>query len=551
MFIKRNRTRHGDKEYRSVLLVQGKRVPAARKPGRPRKGDVQGSVVVHETLANLSKLPEPLIALVERYCKAERDGEPLDGLVGDGTVTMGPVYGQLAVLRALAQEIGLERALGRDRMGQLALFLVLARVIHRGSRLSAVRWAEDQAVAEALGIEPFDENDLYRALSALERRQAEIEKALTPAVGVGTVFLYDVSSSYFEGQKNELAAAGYNRDGKKFKKQIVYGLLTDAHGDPVSVQVYVGNTADPSTVADQVNKLRDRFGAKDVVLVGDRGMLRGPARDLLGAQGYRYVTALTDAEVRTHLATGLLQLGIFDEKVVEVAGKDGVRFMLRRNPKMTDRVRSKREDQLNKVRSKVEERNALMDLKPRARTSTSLKQAEAWLKTYALDAFVRTELQGRHVALVIDEAAKDECQGLDGCYVVLSDVPATAADAQTLWDRYGDLKKVERDFRTMKTTLLEIRPIFLRKAERTRAHALVAMLALKLARALERRVAPLELTAQDALDRLAAVRLVSLAEPALGLWRLPGRYHEPVQRVLSVLPAIPAPRLSRHQQLAD
>lgn len=546
MFIKRNRTRHGDKEYQSVLLVQGKRVPAPRRPGRPRKDEVQGTVVVHETLANLSKLPEPLIALVERYCKAEREGQPLDGVVGDGAVAMGPVYGPLAILRALAEEIGLERALGRDRMGQLALFLVLARVIHRGSRLSAVRWAEDQAVAEALGIEPFDEDDLYRALSALEKRQAEVEKALAPASGVGTMFLYDVSSSYFEGQKNELAAAGYNRDGKKFKKQIVYGLLTDAGGEPVSVQVYTGNTADPSTVADQVDKLRDRFGAADVVLVGDRGMLRGPARDLLGTNGFRYVTALTDAEIRTHLTSGTLQLGMFDEKVVEAAAPDGTRLVLRRNPKMTDRVRSKRADQLEKVRAKVAERNTLMDAKPKARTATSLKQAEAWLKAYALDGWVRAELHGRHVSLKIDEAAKEECQGLDGCYVVISDVPAAAADAQTLWDRYGDLKKVERDFRTMKTTLLEIRPIFLRKAERTRAHALVAMLALKLARALERRVGPLEITVQDALDRLAAVRLVSLADPALGLWRLPERYHEPVQRVLAVLPPIPAPMLSRH-----
>lgn len=547
MFIKRNRTRHGDKEYQSILVVQGKRVPAARKSGRPRKGETQGTVVIHETLANLSKLPEALIALVERYCKAERDGDPLDVLVGDGSVTMGPVYGPLAVLRALAQEIGLERALGRDRMGQLALFLVLARVIHRGSRLSAVRWAEDQAVAEALGIEPFDENDLYRALSALEKRQAEVEKALTPASGIGAVFLYDVSSSYFEGQKNELAAAGYNRDGKKFKKQIVYGLLTDAHGDPVSIQVYVGNTADPETVADQVKKVRERFGAKDVVLVGDRGMLRGPARELLGEQGLRYVTSLTDAEVRTHLATGTLQLGMFDEKVAEVIAPDGVRFILRRNPKMTARIRSKREDQLNRVRAKVTERNVEMGLKPKARTSTSMKYAEAWLKAYSLGSYVHAELKGRVVELVVDDAAKVEGEGLDGCYVVLSDVPTAAADAQTLWDRYGDLQKVERDFRTMKTTLLEIRPIFLRKAERTRAHALVAMLALKLARALERRVVPLGLTVQDALDRLAAVRLVSLAAPELGLWRLPARYHEPVQQVLNVLPPIPVPLLSRNR----
>ena len=547
MFIKRNRTRHGEKEYHSVLLVQGKRVPATRKTGRPRKGEVQGTMVVHETLANLSKLSEPLIAMIDRFCKAERDGRPVDGPVGDGSVAIGPVYGPLAILRKLAQEAGIERALGASRQGQLALFLVLARLIHQGSRLSAVRWAEDQAVAEALGIEAFDENDLYRALDWLEKRQVEVEQALTPSGQVGTVFLYDVSSSYFEGQKNELAAAGYNRDGKKFKKQIVYGLLTDAQGEPVSVQVYNGNTADPTTVADQAAKLRDRFHAQEIVLVGDRGMLRGPACELLGDHVFRYITSLTDAEVRGLLAAGTLQIGLFDEQVAEVVAEDGRRYVLRRNPKMTDRIRSKRTDQLAKVQAKVDRRNAYMDEKPAARIATSEKYAAGWLKSYKLEKRVSVRADGRHVRLETDPAAWDAGDELDGCYVVLSDVPAASASAQTLWDRYGDLQKVERDFRTLKTGLLQIRPIFLRKAVRTRAHALVAMLALKLARAVERRVAPLGLTVVDVLDRLAAVRLVSLADPALGLWRLPDRYHEPVQRVLNVMPALPAPMLSRHR----
>jgi hypothetical protein len=547
VFLKRNRTRHGDKDYESVLLVQGRRVPAPRPSGRPRKDETRGTVVVHETLANLSKLPPGLIALVAKYCEAERTGQPVDGLAdGGGGVSMGPVYGPLAALRVLARECGIERALGTSREAQLALFLVLARVVHRGSRLSAVRWAEDQAVAEALGLEPFDEDDLYAALDALEPRQAEIEAALTPRGQVGAAFLYDVTSSYFEGQKNELAAPGYNRDGKKYKKQVVIGLLTDADGEPVSVQVYRGNTADPETVADQIDKLRERFDAKEVVLVGDRGMIRGPGRELLGKHGFRYITSLTEPEVRSALASGTLQLGMFDEQVAETMGADGRRHILRRNPKMTERVRNKRADQLRKVQSKVDARNAFMTTSVRAKLETSVKEARAWLRTYKLDSFVEPTLLGRNVVLVVDEAAKAHVEELDGCYVVITDVPADLANAQTIWDRYGDLQKVERDFRTLKTTLLEIRPIFLRKARRTRAHALVAMLALKLARRLERRVAPLGLTAQDALDRLSAVRLVSLADPALGLWRLPDHYHEPVRRVLNVLPGLPPPRLSRH-----
>ena len=544
MFIKRNRTHHGDKEYESILLVQGERVPGPRPPGRPAKDEKRKTVVVHHTLANLSKLPEGLIATIARYCEAERAGKPLDALAGDGEISIGPVFGQLGALLALARELGLEAALGSSREAKLALFLVLARVAHRGSRLSAVRWAEDHAVAAALGLEGFDEDDLYGALDWLDGQQARVEAALAKGRALGTVFLYDVSSSYLEGQKNELAASGYNRDGKRYKKQIVLGLLTDATGEPLSVQVYEGNTSDPTTVADQIQKLAERFEAKDVVLVGDRGMIRGPGKELLAARGFHYISSLTDPEIRALLAKGTLQANLFDEAVTEVES-EGVRYILRRNAAMMDRTRSRRADQLRKVQSKVDARNALVTASERASSDVSLQRARGWLATYKLDRFVIPALDGRQVVLEIDAPAKATVEQLDGCYVVVSDAPRTCADAHMLWDRYGDLQKVERDFRLLKTGALEIRPLFLRKAGRTRAHAFVAMLALRLVRALERRVAPLDLTVQDALDRLAGVRLVSMADPALGLWRLPARFHEPVQKILHVLPALPVPMLSR------
>lgn len=544
MFIKRNRTRHGEKEYESILLVQGERVPAPRPPGRPVKDEKLKTVVVHRTLANLSKLPEGLVALIARFCEAERSGKPLDTLVGDGEVSVGPVYGQLAGLVSLARELGIEAALGASREAKLALFLVLARVAHRGSRLSAVRWAEDHAVAAALGLEGFDEDDLYGALDWLEGQQTRVEEELAAGREIGTIFLYDVSSSYLEGQKNELAAPGYNRDGKRYKKQIVLGLLTDGTGEPLSVQVYEGNTSDPTTVADQIEKLVVRFNARNVVLVGDRGMIRGPGKELLSARGFHYITSLTDPEIRSLLAKGTLQADLFDEAVTEVES-GCVRYILRRNPAMTARTRSKRADQLRKVQANVDARNAEVTDASRASPEVSLRNAESWLRTYKLDRFVMARLEGRTVHLETDAAAKARTEQLDGCYVVVSDAPKAVADAATLWDRYGDLQKVERDFRLLKTSALEIRPIFLRKAARTRAHVLVAMLALRVLRALERRVAPLNLTVQDALDRLAAVRLVSLADPALGLWRLPARFHEPVQKVLAVMPALPVPMLSR------
>lgn len=544
MFIKRNRTRHGDKEYESILLVQGERVPAPRPPGRPAKDEKRKTVVVHHTLANLSKLPEGLIATIAKYCEAERSGQPLDTLAGDGEISVGPVYGPLASLRALARELGIEAALGSGREAKLALFLVLARVAHRGSRLSAVRWAEDQAVGAALGLEGFDEDDLYGALDWLEGQQARIEAALAAGRKLGTVFLYDVSSSYLEGQHNELAAPGYNRDGKRYKKQIVLGLLTDVSGEPLSVQVYQGNTSDPVTVADQIEKLAERFEAKDVVLVGDRGMIRGPGKALLAQRGFHYITSLTDPEIRALLEKGTLQANLFDDNVTEV-DSGGVRYILRRNAAMTERTRARRADQLAKVHNKVEARNAQVADRPRASPDVSLRHAQRWLAAYKLDRFVTPSLEGKVVHLQIDAEARAHVEQLDGCYVVVSNAPAAVADATTLWDRYGDLQKVERDFRLLKTGALEIRPLFLRKAGRTRAHAFVAMLALRIVRALERRVAPLGLTVADTLERLNAVRLVSLADPALGLWRLPARYHEPVQSVLAVLPPLPTPVLSR------
>jgi hypothetical protein len=547
VFIKRNVTRRGDHTYTCTLLVHGERVPVPRRRGRPAKADRPKTVVVHRTLANLSALPEPLIALIAHYCEAEREARPLDEVVGGGEPVIGPAYGPMAAMVALARQLGIERALGTDRRGRLALFLVLARIIHQGSRLSSTRWAETQAVDAVLGLAQFDEDDLYVTLDWLETQQERIENELAPKSSPGAIFLYDVTSSYLEGQKNELAASGYNRDGKRYKKQIVAGLLTDGTGEPVSVQVYEGNTSDPDTVADQVRKLAERFGAREAVLVGDRGMIKTKGRELLSKHGFRYVTSLTDPEIRKALAEGRLQMELFDEQVAEVTDVGGRRLVLRRNPAMMQRTRTRRQDQLRRVTEKVATRNEEVRGSRRADVQVSLRQAQKWIKTYHLGGFVRAELDAREVHIVIDEAARTESELLDGCYVVVTDVPIAAAGAQEIWDRYGGLQQVEGDFRMMKTGLLEMRPLYLRKANRTRAHALVTMLALKIVRDLRRRMAPLGLTCEDALDRLQAVRLVSLADPKLGLWRLPTQWVGPEREVLSALPGLPPPQVLSRQ----
>lgn len=551
MFIKRNRTRHAGKAYQSVLLVQGKRVPVKRPRGRPIVGSPPPkSVVVHETLANLSKLPLPLIEMIETYCQTGQSPMlewPSANSAAPGPVELGPAYGVLAGLHALAREMGLVEAVGESHRPQrLALFLIYARVAHQGSRLSAARWSEDHAVHEILRVGRFDEEDLYAALDYLEEEQQRIEDTLqtrSPVPSSRAIFLYDVTSVYFEGQHNELAEFGYNRDGKKGKKQMVVGLLTDAQGEPLTIQLYPGNTADPPTFLDAVSSLKARFGGQEIALVGDRGMIKRLGKTALGEAQFHYVTALTDPQVRALLKRGVVQMELFEETPAEVE-TGGRRLILRCNPATREREQSRRADQWQCVRDRITARNRAMEQKPRLKADTSLRQAQALVKKYRLDSWVTVALEGRKVVWQEDAAAHAVAAQLDGCYVVETDLPMGAATTEQVHERYLDLTRVERDFRPLKTGLLEIRPVFVRKAQRTRGHALVSLLALKLARELDRRVAPLGLTVVDAMERLGGVRLVRLGDAEWGLWRLADRYPVAQQEVLDMLPKLPVPMLS-------
>ena len=558
MFIKRNRSRLAGKSYESILLVQGKRIAAKRPVGRPRaESSPPKSVVVHETLANLSRLPAELIELIETYCK-DPQGKLAGGLAGREAplatvqavadeVEVGPCYGVLAGLHGLARELGIVGAVGEGtRTQRLALYLVYARLMLVGSRLAAVRASEDHAVREVLEVGSFDEEDLYRALEYLEEHQSQIEAALAPrpgGKGAGALFLYEVTSVYFEGRHNELADFGYNRDGKKGKKQMVAGLLTDGQGEPLSIQLYRGNPSDPPTFLDAVKILKVRFGAEEIALVGDRGMIKALGKQALGQAQFRYVTALTEPQVRALLRAGKLQMELFEEQPAEVE-LGGKRYVLRRNPQTQAREAARRADQWQRVQSWIRKRNEQVQQKPRCHPQSSLRGAEARLAKYRLTGWVKVALAGRQVVWQEDEAARQAEGQLDGCYVVESDLPTTAATTQQVHDRYVSLTAVERDFRTLKTGLLEIRPVFLRKADRTRGHALVSLLALKLARELDRRMAPLGLTVEDAVERLKGVRLVRLGQAGLGLWRLAERYPVAQTEVLAALPKLPSPVLS-------
>ena len=440
--------------------------------------------VKKRTLANLSKLPTAIIELVRQALAG-----PVKVV---GQSLSGAIFGVLFVLRELAQQCGLQRALGGSRLASLTLFLVLARVAHQGSRLSAVRWARDHAVQAVLGLNRFDEDDLYDALEWAARQQEAIEQRLyrdyvkrsgaSPAL-----VLYDVTSAYFEGEQNELAEYGFNRDGKPGKKQITIGLLTASDGEPLSIEVFEGNTADPATVGAQVDKLAVRFQVQEVVFVGDRGMVKAKGKGQLQQAHFRYISALTNPQIRKLINTDIIQPELFDEDVVEVTQGDK-RLVLRRDPATQRKEQHRREDKLERLTRRVAERNAFVAQSARAKPEAGLRQLEQWARRHKLSGFVELTLNQRQIELQIDEAAKQQAALLDGCYCIETDVPAASMSKQHVHDRYKDLQQVERNFRRLKTACLEIRPIFLRKEQRTRGHVFVAMLALKVLRLMEQRL---------------------------------------------------------------
>ncbi len=442
--------------------------------------------VKNRTLANLTKWKPERIEALRKALKGEFDGI-------EGEASSGLVFGVLFTLKLLADRLGISSALGHHRKARLALFLVLARVAHQGSRLSALRWARDHAVDEVLNLDALTEDELLGALDWLDENQEKIESRLYKShverSGAPPVLvLYDVTSSYFEGEQNELAEYGYNRDGKRGKKQIVVGLLTADDGHPLAIRVFRGNTSDPTTVPEQIETLKRRFGIDEVVFVGDRGMVKAKGKWALMEQSYHYITALTNAQVRKLLKEKVFQFGLFDKQVHEVE-HDGFRLVLRRNDAVRRKEQHRRESKLHALLHKIDERNDFVAGSKRAIPEAGLKTLQDWAWHHRLSGFVALELDERMIRCEVDETAKKDAGLLDGCYVIETDVPEELLDPETVNDLYTSLQRVERDFRTLKTGWIELRPICVRKASRTRGHVFATMLALIVAREIQQRLA--------------------------------------------------------------
>ena len=472
-----------------------------------------GGKVKNETVANLSALPDHVIDLIDAGLK----GQQLVPAAEAVTITRSLPHGHVAAVAAMAVKIGLPALLGpAGRPRDLALALIISRVVQPGSKLSTLTWWGDTTLGADLGVAGASTDDIYAAMDWLEHRQDAIEAGLArrhldPEPNPARMALFGLSSSWMEGRHCPLAARGYSRDGKKGKLQIEYGLLTDPAGRPVAVRVFPGNTGDPGAFTAIADAVRKKFGLEQMVMVGDRGMITSARIAALNQQedGTRrpdadacgWITALRAPAIRKLMADGgPLQMSLFDEQdLAEITSPDfpGERLIACRNPVLAaDRART-REDLLAATEK------LLAPVIARVRAGKLTGAGPIGVEVGKVISRYKT---GKHFAVTITdttlaiERRQDQIDAeaaLDGFYVLRTPVPADELDAPGVVAAYKNLKYVERDFRHIKSDDLDLRPVFHRLEERVRAHVLICMLACYLTWHLRQAWAPLTFTDEN------------------------------------------------------
>ena len=469
-----------------------------------------GAQVKHETLGNISHLPAELIDLIRRSLAGEKFLPVSEAFLVERNLPHGHVQAVLGTMRLL----GIESMLASKPCPQrnLAMAMIAERLLYPCSKLATTRLWHTTTLAEELDVTTATEDDLYQAMDWLLAQQPRVEKKLAERhLQNGSLVLYDVSSSYYEGHTCPLARLGHNRDGKKGVPIIVYGLLTDAEGRPVAVDVYAGNTGDPTTVPDQVEKLRDRFGLSRVVLVGDRGMLTEPQIGKLKQHpGLGWISALRGPAIGELVETKSLQLSLFDKQnLAEISSPDypGERLVACFNPLLAEERRRKRQElleatekYLRKIAAEVARRKKV----PLTEAEIGLKVGKVLHRYKMAKHFEPTIANGVFRWARRQDSIQRETQ-LDGIYVVRTSEPKSCFSAEDTVRRYKSLAQVERAFRSLKGADLRIRPIFHRTEDHVRAHIFLCMLAYYVEWHMRQSLAPLlfqdEELSQDRMHR--------------------------------------------------
>jgi hypothetical protein len=467
--------------------------------------------VKNETVANLSALPDHVIDLIDAGLKGQQ-------LVPAGeavTITRSLPHGHVAAVHAMAARLSLPALLGpAGRHRDLAMALIISRVVNPGSKLSTLAWWADTTLGADLGVDGASTDDIYAAMDWLAGQQDSIEaglaaRHLAPAANPGRQALFDLSSSWLEGRRCPLAARGYSRDGKKGKLQIEYGLLTDPDGRPVAVRVFPGNTGDPSAFTAIVDVVRTKFGLASMVMVGDRGMITSARIAALNQlddgtprpDPYGWITALRAPAIRKLMGQdGPLQLSLFDEQdLAEITSPDfpGERLIACRNPVLAaDRART-REDLLSATEKLLAPLIARVQAGRLTGAGPIGVQAGKIIGKYNTAKHFAVTITDDSLTVARRQDQIDTEAALDGFYVLRTPIPAAELDAPGVVTAYKNLKYVERDFRHLKADDLDLRPVFHHLEERVKAHVLICMLACYLTWHLRRAWAPLTFTDQD------------------------------------------------------
>jgi transposase len=532
MYIDDFTLRKNEKSYRRVLIRESYRT---------------GKKVNKRTLANITHASESQIQAI-KFALANSDQVATMKNLTEANFFSGKSVGSVAALYQIAQKLGFLNALGRCMEAVLFLWLVFARLIEQGSRLSAVRLARQHTVSEIMGINKFDENALYRAMDWGCANQEKIESKLFSMLecdidmngtnkkrnkgkGKGeenpceNVFLYDVTSTYLEGTQNELAAYGYNRDKKIGKQQIVYGLLTDENGTPLSVEAFKGNTKDNKTLNSQITKLRERFGFKYLTIVGDKGMIKRMQITEIVREQFNYITSITKPQIEQLLKRQVIEMELFEDKLCEVFDEEeGLRYVLRRNARRAQEMKQTRHSKLSRATVKVQYCNQYLSEHKRAKVQTQVKNMTQYLCHLKLDKYVKVtgDVQARIIRLEVNEEKLDEISKLDGCYVIKTDLKKSQGlKKETIHNRYKALSEVEWAFRTQKTGYLEVRPVFVRKEIRTRAHLLITMLSYRLEQFLRKAWKDIDLSVEEGIKQLTKITTVVIEIGKEKLHRIP------------------------------
>lgn len=526
MYVDDYKTVINGKKYRRALIRESYR---------------EGEKVNKRTIANIAHAPDSQIEAIKLALKSSDEIVVLKNAQAGNLTSSGKSVGAVAMLYQIAQILGITNALGKSREAILFLWLVFARLIDQGSRLSAARLARQHVVCEILGLEGFDENDLYNAMDWGCANQKKIESKLflmlkkrsrDSEFEAENIFLYDVTSTYLEGNQNELAEYGYNRDKKRGKLQIVYGLLTDKEGIPLSVEAFKGNTKDNKTLLSQIAKIKERFGVKYVTLVGDKGMIKSIEIEAINEEEkFNYITSITKPQILKLLKREVIAMELFDEKLGEVFDQqEGLRYILRRNPHRVEEMKWTRESKLSKVKNKISWANTYLLEHSRAKVETQVKNLKNYVEKLKLDDYVEVLAKGggggngqtRSVGIEIDQDKLNESSKLDGCYVIKTNLNKSKnLSKEVIHERYKALSEVEWAFRTQKTGYLEVRPIFVRKETRTRGHLLITMLSYRLEQFLRKCWKDIDLTVEEGIKKLTNLSSVIIKVRSEKLHRVP------------------------------